>query len=242
VAAILLALAPAAEARESAKFRFLSISGATTSTRDVVYDPSPYGSCSFFQTERISFHSTKPITAYAFTSKAHGSARVEWSTEPTFSGNLTQIEMPGEVTVSRSATYQQSVTVDPDTGEPYYGCYHEVLIDGSQARDCTVERTLPATLTIGGTSDNEDSTYASWEASRRDMDALDAACEVTFTGLGGDPRLFSRAQLFNNKLKRLDDTDRKVWPAFDNATDDQTDTGSIVHELSGKLKRKKLRP
>jgi hypothetical protein len=237
---ILLALAPGAQARDSAKFKFLSISGSTTSARDVVYDPSPYGSCSFTQTEHVSFHSTTPITAYAFTSKAHGSARVEWSPKSTFSGNLVQLEMQGEVTVSRSATYQQSVVVDPETGETNYGCYHEVLVDGSPARDCTVEKTLPATLKIGGTSDTQDSTYAYWDVSQRDMNALDAACEVIFTGSGADPRLFSRAELFG-KQKRLDDTDRQVWPAFDNTSDDQTVTGEIVNEVSGKLKRKKLR-
>ena len=75
----------------------------------MVYKPSAYPPCAFSQTESISFHSTKRITAYAFTSKAHGSARVEWSTKPAFAGNLTVVQVPGEVTVSRSATYQQGV-------------------------------------------------------------------------------------------------------------------------------------
>ena len=89
-----------------------------------------FGSCAFTQTERISFHSTKRTTAYAFTSKAHGRARVAWSSKPTFSGNFTVVEVPGEVTVSRSATYQQTNYVDPDTGETFSGCSRGAL-DGS---------------------------------------------------------------------------------------------------------------
>ena len=116
LAMIVLALAPQAQARESAKFKVLSLSGTMTGGRGLqaVGLPTLY----YSQTESISFHSTKRITAYAFTSKAHGSARVEWSTKPTFAGNLTVVQVPGEVTVSRSATYQQGVAVDEETGRP----------------------------------------------------------------------------------------------------------------------------
>ena len=239
LAAIVLALAPQAQARDSAKFKVLSVSGGTTSARDVVYDPSPFGSCAFTQTERVSFHSTKRTTAYAFTSKAHGRARVAWSSKPKFAGNFTEVEVPGEVTVSRSATYQQTNYVDPETGETFYGCSHEVSLDGSPAADCAVEKTLPATLSIGGTSGSDESTYVVWSANQRDLDALDDACEVGFSQGADDPNLFSRADLFKKSKKRLSDTDRVEAPAFDNATDDQTVTGTIVQELSGELKRKK---
>ena len=111
-----LALAPQAQARDSAKFKVLSISGSMTSTRDSVYDPSDFGSCAFTQAERIRFHSIKRVTAYAFTSKAHGRARVAWSPKPEFTHNFTVVELPGEVTVSRSATYQQTNFFDPDLG------------------------------------------------------------------------------------------------------------------------------
>ena len=60
LATIVLALAPQAQARDSAKFKVLSISGTESFTRDVVYPPSDFGSCAFAMTERISFHSTKP--------------------------------------------------------------------------------------------------------------------------------------------------------------------------------------
>jgi hypothetical protein len=241
VAAILI-LAPTAEARKSAKFKVLSLSGTTVADRHVVYEPSPYGdTCEFTQTERISFHSTKPLTAYAFTSKSHGRARVEWSPKPEFFGNLVQLEVPGEMTVSRTATYQQSITTDPDTGESYYGCYQEVNPDGSPATDCSVERTFPVTLLFGGTSDTDHSTYVITDVDARDLNDLDDACRVVYPSVGDDPRVFSRADLFKKSLKRIDDTARVEEPAFDYPNDDATAEGTIVETLTGALKRKKLR-
>lgn len=234
---IALALAPQAQARDSAKFTVLSISGTTTSARDSVYDPSDFGSCAFTQTERIRFHSTARTTAYAFTSKSHGRARVAWSPKPTFSHNFTVVEVPGEVTVSRSATYQQTNYVDPDTGETYPGCDKEL-----SPVDCAVARTLPATLRIGGTSGTDESTYVALSVNQGAWDELDAACPVLFLDPGTDaPGLFARADLFKNKPKRLGDTDRSERPGFDHADDGVTDTGTIVEELTAELKRKKQR-
>jgi hypothetical protein len=241
VLAAVLALAPQAEARESAKFKFISLSGATTMDRSVVYDPTQYGdTCSFTQTEHISFHSTKPLTAYAFTSKSHGRARVEWSPKPEFSGNLVELEIPGEVTVSRTATYQQSIRVDPDTGESYYGCYREVGPDGGPATDCSVERTFPVTLRFGGTSDTENTTYVYADLATRDLLELNDACYVVYPPTADDPRLFSRADLFNKNKKQVSDTARVEEHAFD--TVGETVAGTLVDELAGKLKRKKQRP
>jgi hypothetical protein len=234
LAATVLALAPHAQAREAAKFKVLSISGSETTTRNVVYAPSIYGSCAWTQVERIRFHSTKPITAYAFTSKAHGRARVEWSSKPTFTGNLTQIEVPGELTVSRSATYTQTSYVDPDTGETLPGCYRE-----SSPVNCTVERTLPATLNMGGTSDSERTTYVQVELPPGALNELDGACQVGLLTAVDDPRVFSRADLFS-KRKRLSDTDR-VEQSFDTSTESESNTGNSVQELAGELKRKKQR-
>jgi hypothetical protein len=232
LAATVLALAPEAQARDSAKFKVLSISGTETTTRDVAYAPSIYGSCAWSQVERISFHSTKPVTAYAFTSKAHGRARVEWSSKPTFTGNLTQVEVPGEVTLSRSARYQQTDYVDPDTGETLPGCYKEL-----SSVNCTVERTLPATLAMGGTSDSEKTTDVQPEFPPGALNALDDACPVGLLTASDDPRVFSRADLFSKK-KRLSDTDR-VEQNFDTSTESESNTGKSVEELAGELKRKR---
>lgn len=232
-----LALAPQAQARETAKFRVLSISGSETLTRDVVYAPSIYGSCAWSQVERIRFHSTEQATAYAFTSRAHGRARVAWSPKPTFTHNFTQVEVPGEVTVSRSATYHQTNYVDPDTGETLPGCYNE-----PSPVDCTVERTLPATLNIGGTSGSDESTYVELEFPPGALNALDDACLVGLLTGSDAPGLFSRADLFfNGKKKRLSDTDR-VDEAFDTSSDSESNTGTSVQELAAELKRKKQRP
>jgi hypothetical protein len=237
LAATVLALAPQAQARDSAKFKVLSVTGTTTSTRESVYDEAPYGPCAFTMTECISFRSTKRETAYAFTSKAHGRARVAWSPKPEFTHNFTVVDVPGEVTVSRSATYQQTTYVDPETGETFSSCYREL-----SPMNCAVERTLPATLRIGGTSGTDESTYVLLVLSNRAWDELDAACPVLFLDPGGDaPGLFARADLFKNKPKRLGDTDRSERPGFDHADDGVTDTGTIVEELTAELKRKKRR-
>ncbi len=237
--ATVLALAPQAQARKTEKFKVLSVSGGTNSSRDVVYEPSPNGdTCAFTQTERVSFHSTKRATAYAFTSKAHGRARVAWSSKPTFSGNFTVVEVPGEVTISRSATYEQSTYVDPDTGETYPGCVYE-----PSPVNCTVERTLPATLNIGGTSGSEESTYVQVSANQGELNEIDDACLVElFQTEAEDPLLFSRADLFNGRQKRLSDTDRAETPAFDNPSDSASVTGTTAKELTAELKRKKQRP
>ncbi len=238
LAALVLVFASQAQARDVAKFKVLSISGTTNGARDVVYEPSNYGSCSFSQRERISFHSTEPTTAYAFTSKAHGSRRVEWWSEPDFVGNLTYVEVPGEVTISRSATYHQTNYVDPDTGETTPGCYNE-----RSPVDCTVQRTLRATLNIGGTSDSDESTYVQLSLPPRDWSEVDEACPVEIFSSGSDdPRLFARDDLFKRRPKRLGDTDRVEAPVFDNSSDNTSSTGSIVQELAGELKRKKLKP
>lgn len=238
VAAMLaFAFAPQAHARDSAKFKVLSISGTTTAARDVVYEPSDFGSCSFSQTERISFHSTKPITAYVFTSKAHGHRRVEWWSKPTFPGNLTRVAIPGEVTVARSATYHQTNYVDPDTGETTPGCYHEF-----SPVDCAVERTMAVTLYIGGSSDSAETTYVVVDLSPRQLSDLDDQCPVEmFPGLGEAPGLFARSKLFKNRPKRISDSDRVETPAFDNDSDDATVTGTTVDQVAGELKRKPLR-
>ena len=74
------------------------------------------------------------------------------------------------------------------------------------------------------------------------LDELDAACPVYVVDAGGDdPGLFSRADLFKRKPKRLGDTDRAERPVFDNPTDDVSETGTIVQELTAELKRKKQR-
>jgi len=234
IAIVLLALAPEANARQTAKFKVLSITGSETSTRDVVYAPSIYGSCVWTQVERVRFQSTKRVTAYAFSSKAHGRARVEWASKPDFVGNLTQVPVPGELSISRSATYQQTNYTDPDTGETLPGCYNEF-----SPVDCAVDRTFAVTLNMGGTSGDE-STYVEPEFPAGALNALDDSCPVGLLAPNDAPLLFSPADLFNRKKKRPSDTDR-VDQAYDTSGESETNTGTIVQELSAELKRKKQR-
>jgi hypothetical protein len=236
LAATVLVLAPQAQARETAKFTVLSISGSDSFTRDVAYPPSIYGSCAYTMTERITFHATKRATAYAFTSRSHGRARVAWSPLPEYTHNFTVVEVPGEVTISRSATYQQTNYVDPDTGEVTFGCYNELA-----PVHCAIERTLPVTLEIGGTSLPDESTYVQMLVNPSDMREISDACYVyTVDSVAEVPGVFSSADLFKARPKRLADTDRKERPVTDHP-DDLSETGTIVKELTVELKRKKLR-
>ena len=52
--------------------------------------------------------------------------------EAQFAGNFTEVEVPGEVTVSRSATYQQTSYVDPETGETFTAAASKSLARGLQ--------------------------------------------------------------------------------------------------------------
>jgi hypothetical protein len=236
LAAGLVALVPQANARETAKFKVLGVSGSETTVRDAAYDPSIYGSCAFTTTESIRFHSTKSVTAYAFTSKAHGRARVAWSSKPEYTSNFTQVAVPGEVTISRSAAYNQTNYVDPDTGEIVPGCWDEL-----SPVDCTIERTLPATLNLGGTSGSEKSTYVELSLQPGVLNEFDDACFVASGSFGSDAAgLFARADLFKRKPKRLSDSDR-VEGTFDDPADYGTGSRTNVQELSAELKRKKPR-
>jgi hypothetical protein len=238
VLAIVVALtfAPQAQARETAKFKVLSITGSNASTRDVVVNTPPdyeYGTCAYTWTERIRFRSTERVTAYTFTSKAHGRARVAWSPLPTFTHNLTQVAVPGEVTVSRSATYRQNNYVDEDAGGTVPGCYNHVR----SPVDCAVERTFPATLNISGTSGTDESTYVELDYDEGD---LYEACLVANMTPSDAPVVFSRTDLFNRKKKRLSDTDR-VEESYDRSNEHESDIGTSVEELTAELKRKKPR-
>ncbi len=231
LAVVALTLAPQAQARETAKFQVLSVSGSDSFTHNVVYPPSIYGSCAFTMTKRITFHSTERVTGYAFTSRSHGRARVAWSPLPKYTHNFTVVEVPVEVTIKHTATYQQTNYVDPDTGEVTPGCYNE-----RAPVDCSIERTLPATLEIGGTSDPDASTYVQLIA--EDTEFYDACFVYVVDPYPGLPGVFSRADLFKRTPKRLSDTNRVEQPVYQNPT---TNSGTVIKELTAELKRKKLR-
>jgi hypothetical protein len=238
LAAVALAIAPAAEARSTAKFQVQSIKGSESFTHTIVYPSQRYAptACTVEMTETMTFRSTKKQTAYAHTSKSHGSARVEWSAAPEFTQNLTTVEFPGEVTVERRAVYNETNYTDPEFGEVYRGCYDE-----ENPVDCSVTKTVPATLEMGGTSDPNESTYATMFP-KGGFGQFDDACWVYSIDPGGDdPGVFSRSELFRKSPKRLTDASHKERLIFDSPSDDVTHTGTIVSEISIELKRKKLK-
>ena len=107
--------------------------------------------------------------------------------------------------------------------------------------DCAVEKTVPATLEIGGTSGTEESTYVE-VLPTAGLGEFDDACYVYAVDPGGDDAgVFPRAALFKKTPKRLAETDRKERQVFDNPTDESTNTGSLVQELTVELQRKKLK-
>lgn len=68
--------------------------------------------------------------------------------------------------------------------------------------DCAVERTFPATLSIGGTSGSDESTHVGLDYDDRDVND---ACLVANLTASDAPFVFSRADLFDRKKKRLSD-------------------------------------
>lgn len=223
-----LALVPEAEARSVAKFDVLSVSGTSSVTRNDTYESTVYGPCSVTKTEHLSFHSTKRITAYVFSAKSHGRTRVAWSPDATLESSLSSVEVPGKATVSRSATYEQTYDEQGNSS-----CHREF-----SPTNCAVERTVPVTLEIGGAG-GEPTTYVQPEFSPGDLTELQACSAGYVTATG--PGLFSTVDLFDKKQKRLRDTDRVEEPVFENPTDGIVTTGTIVQELAGELKRRKLK-
>ena len=231
LATIFLALADsppaAAKVRPVAKFG-VSLSGTIANTRDVNADPPQgfSGACAYTQTERISFRSAKRTTAYAFVGRYGRAVFTAWSSvpNPRVPDFESIIEIPGEMTVSRTMTY-----ADPGM----VGC------NGSQPTNCTVRKIFPTTLRVGGflvvESSRVPGTYV--QLLDESFPELDDVCSVQSPGQAKRvPGLFARRDLFNKRKKRVVDTDR-VGEALPNT--DDTVGGSTVMTLTGKLTRRK---
>ena len=90
---------------------------------------------------------------------------------------------------------------------------------------------------MSGTSGSDESTYVGLDYDDRD---LNDACVVANLTASDAPFVFSRADLFNRKKKRLSNTDR-VEEAYDSSSERGSDIGTSVEELTAELKRKKPR-
>jgi hypothetical protein len=231
LATIFLALAdssPAvAKVRPVAKFG-VSLSGTIATTRAVNSGPPQgfSGACAYTQTERISFRSAKRTTAYAFVGRYGRAVFTAWSfvPNPRVPDFESKIDIPGEMTVSRSMTY-----ADPGM----VGC------NASQPTNCTVRKIFPTTLRVGGflvvKSSRVPGTYV--QLLDEGFPELDDVCSVQSPGQADRvPALFARRDLFNKRKKRVVDTDRveEALPKTDDAVG-----GSTVTTLTGKLTRRK---
>jgi hypothetical protein len=224
-----LALSPPAAARSRPVAKFdVSVSGTIARTRDVVDSPSqgPPGTCAYTETERISFRNARRTTGYAFVGRYGRAVFTAWSSvpNPRVADFESRIDIPGEMTVSRSVTY-----ADPRMA----GC------NTSQPADCTVRKIFPTTLRVGGFLIVESSRVPGTFVQLLDesFPELDDVCAVRFPGQAESaPGLFARRDLFNKRKRRIVDTDRVEEPMPDR---DGTVRGSTVMELAGKLRRRR---
>ena len=220
-----LALSPPAAAKDRRVAKFdVVLSGTIANTRDVIADSSQ-GTCAYTQTERISFRNAKRTTAYAFVGRYGRAVFTAWSSvpNPRVADFESRIEIPGEMTVSRSMTY-----ADPGM----VGC------NGFQPTNCTVRKIFPTTLRVGGflvvESSRVPGTYV--QLLDESFPELDDVCSVQTGQAGTVPGLFPRRALFNKRKKRVVDTDRVEEPM---PNTDDTVGGSTVIRLTGKLTRRK---
>jgi hypothetical protein len=223
-----LALPPQAAAKNLRVTKFdVSLSGTIARTSDVVTDPSQgrLGTCAYTQTERITFRSAKRTTAYAFVGRYGRAVFTTWSSvpNPRVADFESKIDIPGEMTVSRSTTY-----ADPRME----GC------NSFQPTNCTVRKIFPTTLRVGGFLGVEPSKPGTFvQLLHESFPELDDVCSVRFPGQAGTvPGLFARRDLFDRRRKRVVDTDRVEEPMPHR---DGTVGGSTVMELAGTLRRLK---
>ena len=230
LATIFLALAhsPPAAARDRHVTKFdVLLSGTIATTRDVVADPPTgfLGTCAYTETERISFRNAKRTTAYAFVGRYGRAVFTTWSSvpNPKVADFESRIEIPGEMTVSRSMTY-----ADPSME----GC------NSDQPANCTVRKIFPTTLRVGGflvvESSRVPGTYV--QLLDESFPELDDVCSAQPGRAGSVPGLFARRDLFDKRKKRVVDTDRVETPM---PNTDDTVGGTTVMTLAGRLTRRK---
>ena len=232
-----LALPPLAAAKErrAVKFDVLSLSGTITTTRHVSYDDGR-DTCAYSETERISFSSTKRTTAYASVGRYGRALFTIWSSRPKADvpEYESRVEIPGEVTVTHSITYAK-----PEME----GCYS---VRG-EPTDCSVNGTSRTTLSFYGLAGLVPSRVPSSSVELAGLryggfPEVNYACYVEIPFRRVPPvALFSRRELFDKSRKRLLDTDRAETPVVDEPYDYNTVTGTTIHELAGKLKRRTTR-
>jgi hypothetical protein len=222
-----LALSPAAAAKDRRVAKFdVRLSGTITSSREVVADPPAgwSGTCAYTQTEQIRFRTARRTTAYAFAGRYGRAVFTTWSSvpNPKVADFESRIDIPGEMTVSRSMTY-----ADPQMA----GC------ESSQPTNCSVRKIFPTTLRVGGflvvKSSRVPGTFV--QLLDEGFPELDDVCSVHPGQAARTPGLFARRDLLDRRKKRIVDADRVEAPM---PHEEGTVGGRTVIELAGKLTRR----
>jgi hypothetical protein len=232
-----LLLAPQAEAKflDQAKFKILLLSGAEALTfyedGEGTFDPETgnYARCTGTTSSRISYRSTRPATAFVFLKRIHGAVRTNFSPDSD-PRNFDTVPMKGEATLSRSVDYQETAGCDAPPSA------------------CPVT-TVPAAPIVLGTSEPS----AGVGSSVTDLPG-DSDCEGLRPPFGQasrlslpDPTIFARviprAQLFNEKRKRLEGSvfvEEQLIGTYDEPND-ATASGTYSEEMAVTLKRLKFK-
>jgi hypothetical protein len=224
-----LALSPPAAARNRPVAKFeVSLRGTIATTREVVDSPSQGspGTCAYTESERISFRNARRTRAYAFVGRYGRAVFTAWSSvpNPKVADFESRLDIPGEMTVSRSVTYADPAMAGCNTFQP---------------TNCTVRKIFPTTLRVGGFLVVKSSRVPGTFVQLLDdsFPELDDVCSVQYRQQPTRaPGLFARGDLFDRRKKRVVDTDRVEEPMRDT---DGTVRGSTVMELAGKLRRRK---
>ena len=248
-----LTLAAPSEAKKSpvAKFKLLSVSGTQTHTfHEEQFDSFNYDeegaqlrgstqapTCVGTQSQSIRYHSTKPTKMFVTLRKAHGlHTLISDKLDP--DSGLDFLSAPGQMTLSRSVSYEQT-----------RGC-------GSEPVECP-ETTFPAPVLVFGTHDPSRGISPLYDTNLDLPSGLDRSCEP-MPGAGFGPLspyaaapdreipylgAIPRSQIFDEKRKRLSGEDSFEF-SYETASDpgysyQTTVTGTYGETIAVELKRLK---
>jgi hypothetical protein len=244
--------APSAAKSPEAAFKLLSASGTHAHTfhereTDIVYygedghalpGPTRADICAGSQSENVSYRTTKPTKMYVFVRKAHGLHTLV-SDKPEPDGGLDYLSTPGQMTLSRSVSYEAT-----------RGC-------GEDPVDCP-ETTFTVPIDVSGTHDPQGGIEALYRVFPELPPGLDRTCSP-FPGPHHGPLsphavepdqpefpgAIPRSDLFNEKKKRLSGDDTVEF-SYETTTEpgysyETTVAGTYRETIAVELKRLKRR-
>lgn len=235
-----LALAAPSQAKpdDEAAFKLLSVSGTQTHTFSERTLEDGADTCTGTQSQSVRYHSTKPTKMYVFLRDAHG-LHTLISDKPNPDSGLDFLSVAGEMTLSRSVSYQA-----------VEGCVSEPV-------ECP-ESTFPAPVLLFGTHEPSGGIAVAYDTNLDLPSGLDRDCSPS-PGAGFGPlspfavrpdreeftEAIPRSEIFNKKRKRLSGEDSFEFP-YETATDPEdsaqvTLTGTYGESMAVELKRLKTK-